>query len=167
MDVDNPVGGELNLSSVDKVKLLAKVYCHGGDVAFFGTVDLEYEAHLNHLMYGYSTKKHQSVVSTDMNIESAGIADRLCSRLGGCAGDSAHASLYKYGAAFVEGVTTCTNSFLILILRLLLEHPGRSRGALPLLLDVIRGMRDTSKAPLRFTEKWERLVIDQLGKIAR
>lgn len=171
--------GELFLTAGDKVKLLAKIYCHGGDVAFFGSVDLEAEAQINNALYGHSGvyKKRISLLPNVVKDDPDGqvkstvqsesqlaelsqqVGKRICERLGGCNHSKQNRQLHKYSGKFVGGITNC----MILILKKLLEAlPSNSRCTTVSLLDAIRRLQSTNRIPANTGARWEQILLERL-----
>jgi len=192
--IEDPTAAQVTAG--DKGKLLAKIYCHGGDVAFFGDIDLEFESQINKALLGYSSssqKKRRISLETlggrhlpDLSfakIEQA--IKRLISQRGNKA--------YTINPRFVASVQRCISLMLVTIVSLtsdihrsgsappsgsglvaidsFLPSASKSRPSSPCiklthLLAAIQSMMEGDRLPINLTRDWEPLVIDKLVNMA-
>lgn len=170
MDLDVLDSSDMLLSAGDKVKLLAKIYCHGGDVAFFGSVDLEGEAQINYSLYGHSgvCKKHIAIPMKEEPKKfpsdaytiymAAHVGQSVCERLGGCGAQSGDKQLYKYSSKYIVEVTYRLCHVLSRILEAAYPNPGRL--TIPSLLDIVRRLRSVNRIPASM--RWEETLLDRI-----
>lgn len=136
-------------------QVTGKAYCHGGDVAFFSGIDLDFERVINSALHA---KRRRRPVSTSLesvvpqaSVEIA-IANKL-NRVGGFTYDekyvaAVHRALCRMGGSLIEKLALQNNAKKILTSQDLLE--------------VVRRLNDSRELPVQFTAKWEQRVIDQV-----
>ncbi len=179
---------EMMLSAGDKVKLLAKIYCHGGDVAFFGSVDLEGEAQINNSLYAHSGVYKKHIVSLPNPVKeellsemrhkfpsesyalelSVPVGRRICERLGGCTTQTGiggqHSEFYKYNGKFVLGLS---NSVCKVFDKVLMAMPVRGFVTTESLLDTVRRLQCANQIPAATGARWESILLARLLKKQR
>jgi len=171
------------VSAGDKGKLLAKIYCHGGDVAFFGDIDLEFETMINHSLLGYSASQKRRRISMESIgikipnvVATADIEAAISKRMG---------NKYSINPKYVLAV----QKSLVLTMTTILQNaactaavrsgppdsgvtsvssflfPKQGKINLSHLLLTIQSMMD--KLPPNLTRDWEKIIIDKIVKIGR
>lgn len=165
----------------DKAKLLAKVYCHGGDCAFFGQVDLELEAQLNGALFGHSSSHKRRRVSVDSvgglpDLAIAQIEKRVQLHAKGMQSSPRFVAAVQRALGLVlmtvlegacgggdERQTPPSSSSLLTIASSLgLTTPSVG---LPHILATISRMHETRALPFQFTGKWEQNLLDRINAV--
>jgi hypothetical protein len=134
-------------------QVTGKAYCHGGDVAYFCSVDLELETMINNALFGHSTKRKR------MDHHRLTSSSTVAKRIG----------LTPVSDAFVETTQRALESMCVNITSQCVsqkhaqQHEGRKvKINTSHLLNVVQRMNECMDLPIRVTEKWERKIIDRL-----
>ena len=179
--------------SPDKGKqLLAKAYCHGGDVAFFGGIDLEFEASINNALFGHSgSLKRKRMITVDSiqggylpDLAFAAIEARLAKALA-----KRHDEPMKYNPRYVASLQRAVGIMLMTILQQTACERRQScsstademgpvtagsflgytdlgsKVSLTHLLSAIQAMAARGALPPQFTRNWEPSVIARIVQL--
>ena len=185
----------LQTSTGDKGKLLAKIYCHGGDVAFFGDIDLEFESQINKALLGYSSSSQKKRRISQDTLGGRHIPDlsfpkieqaikRLVTKRG-----PSNSSSYTFNPRYVASIQRCLGLMLTTILQLtsdvyraaslsnassdlitldsIIPKTSKSSRGINLthLLTAIQTMMSGERLPINLTRDWEPLMIEKLAKL--
>lgn len=171
-------------------QLLAKAYCHGGDVAFFGVIDLEFEASINNALFGHAgTQKRRRLLAVEKgrslpDLSFGSIENRVSTSWSG------REDTFKHDPRYVATLQRALGLMLMNILercvslrdqaaadpadegvvsaRSILSRPDITSGvSLCDVLSVIRTMNESGQLPVQFTEKWEARIIDRLVSLGK
>ena len=161
-------------------QLLPKAYCHGGDVAFFGGIDLEFEGSINNALYGHSSggrsrKKSQIRFVPDLSFASveASVSRHI--------GKRDLKSNPRYIAAIQRALSLMLINLLercvtekehmakmadsangtITSISTVLDSSSQMGIRMIHLLSTIQNMNDFNDLPVHFTHHWEQKVIDK------
>ena len=178
----------------DKGKLLAKIYCHGGDVAFFGDIDLEFESQINKAFHGYSSSSQKK---RRISLETLGgrhLPDLAFSKIEQSIKRvvTKHGRPYTFNPRFVASVQRCVSLMLMTILNLMsdlhrssgnpsidaemvsvdsfLPNASKSRSdsiKLTHLLSAIQTLMGAERLPVNLVRDWEPLVIEKMVNLAQ
>ena len=190
-DPNNP-----QVSVGDKGKLLAKIYCHGGDVAFFGDIDLEFESQINKALLGYSSSSQKKRRISMETLGGRPLPDLAFSKIEQSIKRviSKHGRSYTFNPRFVASIQRCVSLMLMKLLSLtsdilrssgnptidaetvsmnsILPAPSKSRSSTPCmnlthLLSALQTMMEAERLPINLVRDWEPLVIEKLINIAQ
>ena len=164
----------------ERKSLVIKAYCHGGDVAFFGGVDLEFEASINNALFGHSVSRKRarrsqqtiSLQSVERKISSL-LADRN----------------YEFSTAFAEGAQRALSAVLSELLAEATEtnrsdasqadlisvatqpagpkKSGTQKILLHHVLAVVQRLNRDLQIPSTVGGQWERKVLDRIVDVGR
>ena len=147
-----PSMGVVAQASSSTRQVTGKAYCHGGDVAYFCSVDLELETMINNALFGHSSKRkrmdHHRLTNSSIVAKRIGHSD--------------------VSDGFVEMVqraleSMCVNITSQCVSQKQAQQEGRKvKLDTAHLLSVIQRMNECMDLPVRVTEKWERKIIDRL-----
>lgn len=188
---DSAGGGQVTAG--DKGKLLAKIYCHGGDVAFFGDIDLEFESQINKALLGFSSSSQKKRRITQETLGGRNIPDLSFHKIEQAIKRAIHKrGSYSLSPRYVASVQRCVCLMLMTILNLtsdihasitsppidaelvsidsFLPNPPRSPASginLTHLLSAIQTLVSLDRLPVNHTRDWEPLIINKLVTLAK
>lgn len=157
-------------------QLVPKAYCQGGDVAFFCGIDLDFETAMIDAMYGHNVKRIRSKNCSFSNIPFSHVESRL---------RSSTSTNHQVSGNFILSVQQALGIMLHQILRKCVEEKeggsfskqSREDGTISVhsllakgnkkineshILRVVSKMNEDMQLPIRFTEKWERKIIQRV-----
>jgi hypothetical protein len=187
---DDSAGAQVTAG--DKGKLLAKIYCHGGDVAFFGDIDLEFESQINKALLGYSSSSQKKRRINQETLGGRNLPDLSFAKVEQTIKRALHKrGSYSFNPRYVASIQRCICLMLMSILNLtsdiratttsppidaelisiesVLPKPrsGSSGIKLTHLLSAIQTLVSADRLPVNLTRDWEPLIINKLITLAQ
>ena len=157
--------------------LVTKAYCHGGDVAFFGGVDLEFESSINNALFGHCAASRRSRVSPRPDLAISETVEKRLRLLLSFRGED-----YGFSPAFVAAA----HSALAAVMHELISHAsqhkqhtsssrgepnlisvGSAEGSKKIELPHILSSVQEMQIPARVGNVWEQTVIKRLVEVGR
>lgn len=154
-------------------QVVPKAYCQGGDVAFFCQIDLDFETALNDSLFGHNVKRtnRNDCLPTPL-VDARTVESCIKSKLNN------HSVSDKFVASLQQGIGILLHQ----IIRKCVEDKSAQKeqdlakdGMITLhallgnkkinethILRVITKMNQDMQLPLRFTEKWENIILKRL-----